>query len=200
MSALPARKLAGREHAPYARESKGALPMRRAGVVTAFALGAALASLAACDEKILPGNDLGSYKVTGQAQTNTCGLASPDPWVFYVELSEDKSILYWSWLDGTPPLSSAYASTTPVQATMTQSQSDNVDATDAGPGPCTMQRDDTVAVTLGAGTPPSTFTGTVTYAFSVVSGANCGDQLSASGGQYQALPCSVTYNISATHK
>jgi hypothetical protein len=35
------------------------------------------------------------------------------------------------------------------------------------------------------------------YAFSAASGADCSDQLAAGGGSYAALPCSVTYSLSA---
>ncbi len=170
---------------------------RAAGIVFlagALAAGAPLA----CDEKPLPGTLLGTYAVVGQPQTNTCGLASPNPWKFNVELSEDGQILYWSWMDGTPPVSTALSAGT--QGTIMASQVENVDATDAGPGPCNMERDDSIAITLAAGSPPPTFSGTVTYQFAVSAGANCADQLGSAGGQYATLPCSVSYTITATRQ
>ena len=63
-----------------------------------------------------------------------------------------------------------------------------------------MERDDNVQVTLGSGSPPSSFTGTVTYAFLATSGSNCSDQLTTAGGQYSTLPCTITYSVKATRQ
>jgi hypothetical protein len=60
-----------------------------------------------------------------------------------------------------------------------------------------MVRDDVLVVDLGAGSPPKSFTGTMSYAFSAASGADCSDQLASGGGSYAALPCSVTYSLDA---
>ncbi len=171
---------------------------RGTGHVVAVAGAIAAFTLCSCSERALPGNVLGRYKVTGQAQANSCGLGAPATWIFRVELSEDRSVLYWSWLDGTPPISSAL--TTPSQATLTGTTVANVDPSDAGRGPCTLQRDDHVAVILGTGSPPGTFSGTVAYQFSPASGSSCGDQLASVGGPYQALPCSVSYTVNAARE
>jgi len=153
----------------------------------------------ACADKPLPGNLLGTYQIVAQSETNTCGLAAPDPWTFDAELSEDGTTLYWSWMDGSPPLSNAMSSTS--QATLLASEQVNVDGTaDGGLGPCTMERDDTLQIDLGSGTPPSTFQGTIGYAFSVPSGWNCADQLASAGGQYAVLPCTITYSMTATRQ
>ena len=149
----------------------------------------------------LPGTLLGTYQVTATVGDNTCGLGAPSVRQFDVELSETTTAtaqtLYWSWLDHTPIASGPLAT---LQATLTSSQSGNVDGTDAGPGPCTMDRADSLVVTLGAGTPPGSFGGTMSYAFSAASGADCSDQLSAAGGAYAALPCTVTYALAATRR
>ncbi|HEX3770391.1 MAG TPA: hypothetical protein VHV30_05985 [Polyangiaceae bacterium] len=143
----------------------------------------------------LPGTTLGTFKVTAQVDTNTCGLGAPNPWTFDVELSQDGSTLYWSWLDGSPLLSGPIASSAATLTEMTQA---NVDGTDAGLGPCTMDRNDTLHVTLGSGTSPTTFIASIGYAISAVAGANCSDQLAAAGGQYNAIPCTMTYSATAT--
>jgi len=161
-------------------------------------LAASLALLgAACDEKPLPGTLLGTYAVDAQSQTNSCGLAAPNPWQFNVQMSQDGELLYWSWLNGDPAASALLTGTT---ATLLASQQDNVDGVDGGLGPCTMERDDTLEVTLGAGSPPTTFTSTITYAFSVTSGSDCSDQLASAGGQYAELPCTVIYSASGTRQ
>jgi hypothetical protein len=169
-----------------------------------IALAALAGALAAGCGNPLPGTLLGTYTVTATAGANACGLAAPAVYQFDVELSETaapKATLYWSWLANQPiasgPLAPVSSDDPSLQATLTSSQSLDVDATDAGPGPCTMVRDDTLVVVLGAGAPPGSFTGTMGYAFSAASGADCSDQLAAEGGSYAALPCSVTYSLRA---
>jgi hypothetical protein len=147
----------------------------------------------------LPGNMLGTYAVNAQSLTNTCGLAAPDPWTFDAQLSQNGTTLYWSWMDGSAPLSNTLSASS--QATLLATSQVNVDGTaDGGLGPCTMQRDDTLQIDLGSGTPPSTFEGTVSYAFSVASGWDCADQLASAGGQYAVLPCTITYSMTATRQ
>ena len=161
---------------------------------SALALLATAALVApACD-------DSGStYQVTGHLTSNTCGLGAPDPWTFDVQVSRQGSTLYWTWLDGTAPISGPVNAQS--EATLTGSQQDNVDGTvDGGLGPCTLERDDTVALALPAGATPSTFSGTINYAFSVVTGSDCSDQLAASGGQYGALPCAITYSMTGSRQ
>jgi len=153
-----------------------------------------------CSDTSLPGTQLGTYRVTATLGTNTCGagLGAPNPWNFDVQLSQQKSTLYWSWLDGSAPLSNTLSGNA---VSLSNSETANVDmAADGAVGPCTMQRADTVQVTLGSGSPPTGFTGAVQYTFSPSGGANCSDQLSASGGSYDVLPCSVSYTTTATRQ
>jgi hypothetical protein len=163
------------------------------------ALAGAIACAAACSDTPLPGRLLGTYKVVGQVQSNSCGLDAPDPWTFDVQLSEDGSLLYWSWLDGTAPLS-AELDPSQSSATLTANRQVNVDGTaDGGFGPCTMQRSDRIPIVLASGWPPPSFNATIAYAFSASPGANCADQLTSSGGLYDTLPCGITYTVSASH-
>jgi hypothetical protein len=101
-------------------------------------------------------------------------------------------------MDASPLLSGRR--TSPMEATLTGYQVANVDATDAAMGPCDLQRSDTVNLAFGAGTPPGSFHGTIGYVFSAQEGADCADQLSASGGMYRALPCGVSYSITASRE
>jgi hypothetical protein len=145
----------------------------------------------------LPGTELGTYQVTGTLQgTNTCGGSPPNPWSFNVEMSRQASTLYWSWLDGSPLLSGALSSASAV--TLTATTQSNVDGVDGGLGPCWLERDDSIAITLATGSPPATFTGTIGYTFLVVSGSDCADQIA--DGNYATLPCSLTYAVSATRQ
>src|SRR5271156_2158821 len=85
---------------------------------------AALLIQMACSESPLPGTMLGTYSVVAESQTNTCGLGAPNPWMFDVELSEDGTTLYWSWMDGTTPL---YSPLTAQSTTLTATEQVNVD-------------------------------------------------------------------------
>jgi hypothetical protein len=156
---------------------------------------AAAWSTASCQDTPLPGTQLGTFKVTGTTTTNSCGpsLGAPDPWVFDAQLSEVNDLLYWSFMDGNAPLSGALAGTS---ASITATTSANVDPSDGGLGPCTMSRDDEISLTLGAASSPSSFTGTISYRFTVPSGATCSDQLASAGGQYATLPCTLAYTVS----
>jgi len=151
-----------------------------------------LIACSACNPDPLPGTMLGTYHVVAQSQANTCGLAAPNPWTFDVQLSQQGSTLYWSFMDGSPVLSGTLDGQTTTIANTTQA---NVDGTDAGLGPCTMERDDQLQLGLTTDSPPSSFTGSFAYSFTVPSGSSCSDQLASSGGQYEALPCSVTYTV-----
>jgi hypothetical protein len=146
-----------------------------------------------------PGTTLGTYNVKGTLSSNTCGLgvSAPNPWEFQALLSQKGSTLYWNWLDASPLLSG------PLEAggkvTLTAFQVQNVDTADGGAmGPCDLERNDDLALTLGSGSPPGSFSGTVSYAFSVQEGSSCADQL-APVGMYTTLPCSFAYAVTATH-
>jgi hypothetical protein len=158
-------------------------------------------AIAGCSGSALPGTLLGTYAVTGHKLTNTCGdgIGEQDPWSFDVQLSRQGSTLYWSWLDGTALLSGSLDAQS--QATLTMTQQGDVDVTaDGSVGPCAMERDDTLEVTLASGSLPASFSGTIGYAFSVLTGADCSDQLATAGGMYATLPCSVTYSMTASRK
>jgi len=154
--------------------------------------------LASCDPASMPGTSIGTYATTGHIATNTCGtsLGAPDPYSFNVMLSKDSTTLYWKYADQSDTVSGVLDATN--QATISTSQESNVDGTDAGAGPCTMDRTDTVVVKLDSVTAPSAFTGSLTYGFAAAAGSNCSDQLATSGGTYQTLPCTVSYTLTAT--
>jgi hypothetical protein len=147
----------------------------------------------------MPGQQLGTYSVSGTTggSSNTCGLGAPSPWQFDVRLSVQGSTLYWDWMDGSPFVSGSLAST---KASLTQSATVNADSTDAGLGPCNLQTSSDFTLTLGSGTPPGSFTGTLAYSYTPASGATCGDVLASAGGMYATLPCSLTYTVTGTHQ
>jgi hypothetical protein len=147
----------------------------------------------------MPGTTLGIYSVTGTSTTNTCGagLSAPNPWNFNVELSKTTTELYWNTMDGSALLSGTLGSS----VTMGNSASGNVDgAADGAAGPCSMTRTDVLTLSLASGAVPASFTGTLSYTFSIDSGSSCGDQLSSSGGAYDTLPCTIAYSLSGAHQ
>jgi hypothetical protein len=157
------------------------------------------------------------------------GLGAPTPWDFTVQLSEDSTTtpttFYWLSQDGTQ-LSNTMTSATSVS--ITSSVTTNPDAVAAGVdagaatgamdpggmmgtatpvptvGACDLEQNTTLALTLAAGATPASFSGTITYTFETATGvsatSNCTDQLAASGGAYNTLPCTATYTLSATHQ
>jgi hypothetical protein len=171
------------------------LPLRhvlRPAVLSAFV------ALGACGN--LPGETLGMYAVKGTLETNTCGpdIGAPNPWQFDILLSQTGTTLYWSWEDGSPLLSGPLSGD---RATITGHQVQNVDTRDGGiMGPCDLERDDDLMLTFASGTPPPSFGGTVSYAFSVQEGSTCTDQLSSKGGMYSQLPCRLSYSVTASHE
>jgi hypothetical protein len=171
----------------------------RLTAATTVALGAVavLAFGPGCSSAALPGQMLGTYKVVGQPQTNTCGLGAPNPWTFDVELSVSRAILYWDWLDGSPLLSGPLAA---QAATITDHATVNADSTDAGLGPCTLNTTSTLQINFGSGNPPGDFAATLSYSYTPASGSTCTDVLASSGGMYDQLPCTVTYTASATRQ
>ncbi len=162
----------------------------------ACAAAAACLLAMACSDSPMPGRVLGTYAVTGRSKSNTCGLGAPDPWKFTVQLSMNGSTLYWSWLDGTPLLSAPASSSGRVS--LRNSQQVNADSTDAGLGPCTLQRDDDLEITLATGSARATFSGTIGYTYTPATNATCTDVLGSSGGSFAALPCAVSYLVTAS--
>jgi hypothetical protein len=153
----------------------------------------------------LPGTSLGTYNVTGTLQGNTCGagLAAPNPWTFTAQMSEDGTVFYWLLTSSGSEASGTLTSST--AATITSIQTANVDAPDAGlEGPCNLQSTTTIDLTLATGSPPATFAGTISYTFAAATGVSstndCTDQLSASGGTYDTLPCTASYVLAGTHQ
>jgi hypothetical protein len=194
-------------------QSKIARPSRpyRALLGSVAAAGLLLMS---CDATpSIPGTQLGTYNVTGSLGTNTCGagLGAPSPWTFTVQLSEDSSTspttFYWLSSTGTQ-LSSAMTSTTAVNISDTVTSnlggSTATDASVGTEGPCDLTQSTALTLTLANENPPGSFTGTMTYSFVVATGvstsSDCTDELSTSGGQFDTLPCTTTYTLTASHQ
>jgi hypothetical protein len=151
----------------------------------------AVAAGAGCDP-----NASNSYAATGKLMTNSCGAGqmAPDPWTFDVQMSEDGSTLSWtSESEGQTPLSATIDASS--HATLTTAMQQNVGGSAALAGPCILERDDTIDITLASGSPPPSFSGTITYTFRAAANSDCGDQLSVTGGTFDTLPCTIEYAV-----
>lgn len=166
-----------------------------------------LAGLAvACTGKdpYAPGTPLGTFHVEATLKATTCG-AAPNPWAFDVKLAHDTTKLYW--IQGGAPIEGPIQTTT-MKASLVSKTVETVRAADAKTqqAACTLARSDALDVVLedaaGATVTDAASTmalsGTLTYAFAPGSAQDdCSDQVSSAGGDYDALPCSVTYAITA---
>lgn len=172
--------------------------------VSVVGLATAVLAVGCSPASPLPGTPLGTYNVTGALQSNTCGagLGAPNPWNFSVQMSEDAATFYWE-MSGGSQVSGTVSSTT--QVSITSILTANVDAPDAGlEGPCNLQSTTVINLALATSSPPATFTGTISYTFAAATGVSstndCTDQLSASGGTYDTLPCTAAYSLSGTRQ
>lgn len=175
--------------------------------MASFRLPAFLAVIlaAACSGKdpYNPGTSLGTFHVSAKLTASTCGTV-PDPWEFDVKLAHEESTLYW--IQGGAPVSGTMDAT--ARATMKTTDSRELRAADAKkklPG-CVVIRDDVLDVALGgekADAPLMTvgeatrFDGKLTYRFSPMQGSECSDQTLDQGGDFAALPCDVSYDLTA---
>lgn len=160
---------------------------------------------AACSGKdpYNPGTPLGTFHVRAKLTASTCG-AVPDPWEFDVKLAHEESTLYW--IQGGAPVSGTVDRTARTQMKATDSR--ELRAADARNklAACVVTRDDLLDVALAGDQPdaPLTtvseatrFTGKLTYRFVPMEGSECSDQTLDQGGDFAALPCEVSYDLSA---
>jgi hypothetical protein len=163
--------------------------------------------VAACSGKdpYSPGTKLGTFHVTAALTSTSCG-ATPNPWQFDVRLNHEGSTLYW--IQGGVPIQGRVDETarTQLQAEVVQ----EVRAADAKTkrDACSIARTDMLALTLAnADAQPTSdpslaasFGGTLVYTFAPTTGSECSDQLTSVGGDFDALPCEVRYDITGTFK
>lgn len=160
-----------------------------------------LAAIAACSGKdpYDPGTKLGTFRVSAQLTKSSCG-PTPNPWGFDVRLNHEGSTLYW--IQGAAPISAR------VEAARAQLRAEIVQEVRAADpkakrAACAIARTDELALALaGADATPVTepastaaFAGTLVYTFAPTQGSDCSDQVAASGGGFEALPCEVQYDL-----
>ncbi|MBX3208805.1 MAG: hypothetical protein KF764_27480 [Labilithrix sp.] len=166
-----------------------------------------LSLVAACSGKdpYSPGTKLGTFHVTAALTHTSCG-ATPNPWEFDVRLNHDGSTLYW--IQGGAPIEGRVDGA--ARAQLEAEIVEEVRAADARTkrDACAIARTDVLALTLrGADAQPTSdpslatsFGGGLAFTFAPTSGSDCSDQLTTAGGDFEALPCEVHYDVSGTFK
>jgi hypothetical protein len=142
----------------------------------------------------------------GKLTQNSCA-ETPNPWEFDIRLNHDGSTLYWVQTDA-PPIEGRVDSNARTQ--MKAEVIDEVRAADPRTKRegCTIARTDVLALTLvGADAQPTSdpslatsFSGGVVYTFAPTAGSDCADQVTMSGGGFEALPCEIRYDLTGTLK
>jgi hypothetical protein len=156
---------------------------------------AAVIALAACTDTAMPGTPLGTFKITATPTSNTCGtgMGVPAEWSFDVELSKDADMVYWRQNDKLVSGAIGANRTAKIETAVTNV----IEWPDAGVVGCMMTRSDTVTVVLPSDTDITSVSGTISMVFSIVSGSDCSTQLTAYGGTYDVLPCTVDLSYTA---
>lgn len=174
-------------------------------LVVATVATALSATSAGCSGKdpFNPGTKLGTFRVTASLTRSTCG-PTPNPWAFDVRLSHDGPTLYW--IQGGAPVQGPIDAN--AKALLETETLHDVRAADPKrqQAACSIARSDALAITLvGADGEPvadpartSSFSGSLVYAFAPTEGSDCSDQLTASGGGFEALPCEIAYEVTGT--
>ncbi|HEY8077656.1 MAG TPA: hypothetical protein VIF62_26200 [Labilithrix sp.] len=163
-----------------------------------MALFAAALALGSCSGKdpYNPGQGIGTFHVTSTLVSSSCGTV-PNPWEFDVKLRHDAQTVYW--VQGGAPVQGkldAHSNTSMTSSTSTTLRDANAQTHVAA---CVVTRTDSVAFALDT-TDPSAATalsGTLGYRFDPDQGSDCADQTLDSGGDFAALPCDVSYTITA---
>jgi hypothetical protein len=150
-----------------------------------------------------PGTALGTFRVDAALTSSTCGDA-PNPWSFDVRLAHDGATVFW--IQGGAPIEGKLDATTKSVKLSSRSE-ETVRPADAKAklGACVLAREDALEVQLAdaTGAPladasaATAFKGTLIYRFAPLQGADCSDQVAEGRGGYAALPCAVTYAVTA---
>lgn len=163
------------------------------GFIAALACSSCSGALAKDDGRAF-GDDLGRFRIAAVLDASTCGpnaLGAPDNWDFDVVLSRDRSRLFWNTnanaIEGSIDSKGRFSFL-----------SQNVIAAGTARTPentCTIVRKDAASGTFDDPDTARSFDGSLEYSFSPQGTADCSDAMLENG--LVALPCSVSYRISA---
>jgi hypothetical protein len=143
-------------------------------------------------DRYRPGDALGTFQVDGALTLNECSAAGavPNPWTFNVDLGRDPGVLYW--IQGGAPVSGLIDPN--GHATLSVTGTTEVRAATAKRKGCTIARIDSFDGTIAPTGPVTEFTGKLSYHYGVADG-DCMDQLTENGGGFDALPCTIAYDV-----
>ncbi len=163
-----------------------------------------------------PGQQVGTFAVNASEGPNTCGagaLGSPSAYMFNVTMSVEGSTIYWNEGNGAPVVPGTLAadgvtfsfettSITDMRASVDTSTASSSSSTGGVPlPPCSIERADTGTGTLvGNSTGVTSFSGTLTYAFTPTTGSNCLDLIENVSPTFATLPCSMSYSMSGSRQ
>lgn len=180
--------------------------------MTAFRSSAALVLVSAISALTLactgkdpynPGTPVGTFHVTAKLASSTCG-AVPDPWEFEVRLSHEGSTLYW--VQGGTPISGIVDDRSKVVLRASDQHELRPANAKTKTAACAVVREDQLDVALAGATEErlvdlkdtTRLSGKLGYHFTPTAGSDCTDQTTDLGGDFAALPCAVTYDVTAT--
>jgi hypothetical protein len=170
-------------------------------VASAFAVALALAACGGTDP-YNPGEPVGQFHVTATLKSTTCGPA-PNPWQFDVKLRHDRSSVMY-WVQGGLPVKGNVDTNSRATFSATDTRTLRDANAKTGTAACAVTRTDALDVSLATGSTPAVdvasttaFVGTLAYDFAPVAGSDCSDQLLSTNGDYEALPCTIQYDLTA---
>jgi hypothetical protein len=155
-----------------------------------------------------PGQPLGSFAVDAAITQNTCGpgaFGEQSPWDFQVQLARDPGVLYWD--NGAAVIGGTIAADG-VSFSFDSGVTIDLRAGTEDPGtdpggstrpPCSVSRADHADGTLGSSTlTVRSFTGQLSYAFTLTPGSQCDDLVATTDPELAGLPCGFGYAMTGT--
>lgn len=168
----------------------------------AFVVSLASLLLAACtpatSDPHHPGDFIGAFRVDADRKASSCGegaLGSMPKWSFDVKLSRGDGELFWD--NGAEVVPGVLQ---PDDKTFSFESGIIVDMRDASSPPdlppCSLARADHASGKLADD--DATFTGELSYDFAPTQGSDCTDLVAGAAPIFAALPCGMSYALSAT--
>jgi hypothetical protein len=144
-----------------------------------------------------PGQELGTYAVTGKLTGGSCGegaLGATDPWKFDIKLSRYERELFWE--NGRESITGSLSADGVSFVFDTRVEKE---VTPAGKGQpaCALSRVDHAEGTLSdPGTDVESFVGTISFEYQLVEGSECPGAIGPAPA-FQTLPCDLNYELDA---
>jgi hypothetical protein len=162
-----------------------------------------------------PGQPVGTFAVNATEGANTCGagaLGSPTAYTFDVTMSVAGSTIYWNTGNGAAVVPGTLAADgvsftfatsaiTDMRAMADTSTSSSSSTGGVPLPPCSIERDDSgIGTLVGDSTGVTSFSGTLTYAFTPTTGSDCIDLVENVAPTFATLPCSMSYAMNGSRQ